>query len=312
MALLLLLAVPAILVWELRGARRRSTVRLSSLDSIRAAPVTWRVRLRWVPTALRLTVLVLLVTALARPQRGQADALLPEEGIDIALVLDASSSMQSPSSGGESRLAVAQRVLGEFAEGRERDRLGLVTFRSRSFVVSPLTLDYSSFQELLEQTDEVDIPDGTAIGVALADALNLLRDSTARSRIVILLTDGENNRLEVRPLAAARIAEALGVRVYTIGITSRAADPEAPAAVTNVNETALRNMAELTDGQFFLATDAETLGQIYESIDMLERSRLGEERFAAFDELAPYLLAGALALLAAEVVLTTAVLRRTP
>ena len=308
-ALLLLIAVPAFLLWQLRG--QRPALSLSSLRGARALPKTWRLRLRWAPTALRLAVLTLLIVAVARPQSGQAEALLPQEGIDIVLVLDTSSSMRIPARGQESRLAIAQRVLGEFISGRENDRLGLVTFRERSFVLSPLTLDYRSFQQLIDRADEVELPDGTAIGVAVADALNLLRDSTARSRIVILLTDGENNQREVRPLTSARIAQALGVRIYTIGVRTPSGIPS-PFNQSDLNEAALETMAELTDGRYFRATDPDTLAQVYGTIDELERSRVGSERFAAFDELAPYLLAGALALLAIEVLLTTFVLRRTP
>ena len=163
----------------------------------------------------------------------------------------------------------------------------------------------------MEQADEVNLPDGTAIGLALADALHLLRDSTARSRIVILLTDGENNRPEVEPLTAARIAQALGVRVYTIGVTGGAV-PTGQDLPLDVNETALEAIADVTDARYFRATSPDTLAQVYDTIDALERSRVGEERFAAFDELAVYFLAGALALLMAEVLLSTLVLRKLP
>jgi Ca-activated chloride channel family protein len=249
--------------------------------------------------------------ALARPQSGRAEALLPQEGIDIVLVLDTSSSMRTPEGDENSRLGTAQGVLREFVAGRERDRLGLVTFRSRSFVLSPLTLDYSAFQALVDQADDVDLPDGTAIGLAMTDALNLLRDSTARSRTIILLSDGENNREDVQPLAAARIAEALGIRIYTIDVTGAAA-PVGMHVRFRPNERELRTMAELTGGRYFSATSPDAIAEVYETIDMLERSRVGGERFADFDEFASYLLGGALGLLAAQVLLTTLVLRRMP
>ena len=311
LAFLLLLALPPLLIWELRAARARPAVRLSSVSSARAAPVTWRRRVRWAPVALRLAALALLIVALARPQSGQAGTLLPQEGVDIVLVLDTSQSMQTPVAAGESRLQVAQRVLRQFIAGRERDRLGLVTFRSRSFVLSPLTVDYSAFQTLVDQADDVDLPNGTAIGLALTDAFNLLRDSKASSRVVILLSDGENNRPEIDPLAAARIAETLGIRVYTIGVV----DVDSPAArlpAFEVNEAALRTVADLTGGRYFSAASESALVDVYATIDDLERSRVGKERYAAFDEFAPAFLAGALALLAAQVLLVTFVLRRTP
>jgi len=309
-AFLLLALLPPVALWELRSRRRAPALRLSSLDSANALPATWRVRLRWAPSALRLLALALLVVAVARPQSGRADALLPHEGIDIVLVLDTSASMRTPVGGQEPRLAVAQRVLRDFAAGRERDRLGLVAFRARSYVLSPLTLDYGAFQDLIDQADNLQLRDGTGIGLAVADALNLLRDSEARSRAVIVATDGENNQPEVGPLGAARIAEAIGVRVYAIGVFGeRAPAPGSPAVGS---EHALRAMAERTDGRYFRAGDPETLAQVYQTIDDLERSRVGQERFAALDELAPYLLAGALAALAAQVLLTTFVLRRLP
>lgn len=311
LALVLLLAVPALLVWELRGGRRQPALRLSSLEGAQALPTTWRVRLRWVPVVLRAAALALLVVALARPQSGRAEALLPQEGIDIVLVLDTSSSMRTPEGDENSRLGTARGVLREFVAERERDRLGLVTFRSGSFVLSPLTLDYSAFQALVDQADDVDLPDGTAIGLAMTDALNLLRDSTARSRTIILLSDGENNREDVQPLAAARIAEALGIRFYAIDVTGAAA-PVGMHTRFRPHETELRTMAELTGGRYFSATSPHALAEVYETIDMLERSRVGGERFADFDEFASYFLGGALGLLAAQVLLTTLVLRRIP
>ena len=308
-ALLLLIGIPLLALWQLRGRQARPVLRMSSLAGARAAVPTWRVRLRWLPAALRLAAVALIIVAVARPQSGQADTLLPQEGIDIVLVLDTSTSMRQPVVDGDSRLEIAQRVLRSFVAERETDRLGLVVFRSRSFVLSPLTVDYSAFQSLVDSADDLDLPNGTAIGLALADAINLLRDSKAESRTVILLSDGENNRPEVAPDEAARIAQALGIRIYTIGVTD-AAD-ESPFTPFRVNETALRTIADLTDGRYFSAAP-ETLGDVYDAIDSLERSRLGPERFATVEELAPYALGLALALVAFEVLLATFAIRRMP
>ena len=308
-ALLLLIGIPLLALWQLRGRQARPVLRMSSLAGARAAVPTWRVRLRWLPAALRLAAVALIIVAVARPQSGQADTLLPQEGIDIVLVLDTSTSMRQPVVDGDSRLEIAQRVLRSFVVERETDRLGLVVFRSRSFVLSPLTVDYSAFQSLVDSADDLDLPNGTAIGLALADAINLLRDSKAESRTIILLSDGENNRPEVAPDEAARIAQALGIRIYTIGVTD-AAD-ESPFTPFRVNETALRTIADLTDGRYFSAAP-ETLGDVYDAIDSLERSRLGPERFATVEELAPYALGLALALVAFEVLLATFAIRRMP
>ena len=308
-ALVLLAVVPLLALWQLRGSGARPAVLMSSLSNARAVAPTWRVRLRWLPAALRLTAVALLIVALARPQSGRADTLLPQEGIDIVLVLDTSTSMRQPVVDGDSRLEIAQRVLRAFVAERETDRLGLVAFRSRSFVLSPLTVDYSAFQSLVDSADELDLPSGTAIGLALTDAINLLRESKAESRTVILLSDGENNRPEVEPATAARIAQALGIRIYTIGVTD--ALPGAQFVPFQVNETALRTIADLTDGRDFSAAP-ETLGDVYDTIDSLERSRVGPERFAKMDELAPYALGLALAIVALELLLVTLLMRRMP
>ena len=313
LALLLLVAVPVLLLWELRGRRRRPALSLSSLASVAAMPATWRLRLRWLPSALRVLALVLLVVALARPQSGRADALLPQEGIDIVVALDTSTSMRSPVGDREPGLVIAQRVLRDFVAERERDRLALVIFRQRSLVLSPLTSDYEAFQTLVDETGAIDLPDGTSIGLAVTDAVELLRESKARSRIIILLSDGENNQPEVEPLTAAQVAQALGVRLYTVGIAGRDLErPNQAASEATVNEPLLRSMADVADGRFFRADDPDTLAQVYDTIDELERSRVGPERFAEFDELAPWFLGAALAALLAEVLLASFVLRRLP
>jgi len=307
-ALALLALVPLLGLWQFRGSTR-PVVMISTLNSSRAAGPTWRVRLRWLPAALRLLAMALLIVAVARPQSGRADTLLPQEGIDIVLVLDTSTSMRQPVINGDSRLEIAQRVLRAFVAERETDRLGLVAFRSRSFVLSPLTVDYSAFQTLVDGAGDLDLPNGTAIGLALTDAINLLRESKSESRTVILLSDGENNRPEVEPVTAARIAQALGIRIYTIGVTE--AQGDANFVPFQVNETALRTIADLTGGRYFRAAP-ETLGDVYETIDALERSRVGPERFAEVEELAPYALGFALAFVALELLLVTLLIRKMP
>lgn len=313
-ALLLLLALPALLLWQIRGPRSRASLRLSTMDAAQSAPGTWRLRARWALPLLRLLAVALLIVGLARPRSGQAEALIPAEGIDIVLTLDVSSSMRIAVADQTPPLEAAQEVLKDFIRGRENDRLGLVVFRAETFLLSPPTIDYRALQSLVDQAGEVDLPDGTAIGLAVADSLNLLRESKARSRIAILLTDGENNRQEVEPLAAARIAETLGIRLYTIGLIEegRTQPGSVLAQRVTADEEALRQMAELTDGRYFRATSPDALARIYEEIDRLERSRVGGQRFAAFDELAPFFLVPALALLALEVALGATLFRRLP
>jgi Ca-activated chloride channel family protein len=309
--LLLLLLVPPLLLWRGVGRPAEGSLGFGSVSLLRDLAPTWRVRYRPALTLLRALALVLLVLALARPQSGQAEALVPAEGIDIVLALDTSSSMSQTTLGEQTRLDVARSVLADFVRGRENDRLGLVVFRSESLVVSPLTLDYGVLEELVKEVDGGVLSDGTAIGMAVADSLNLLRESRARSRIVILLTDGENNRFEVEPLEAARIAEALKMRVYTIGVVDPPEGRAVPSRL-NVDERALEELAEVSGASYHRASSPETLAQIYDEIGRLEKSRVGREHFAAFDERAAHFLIPGLALLALEVLLASTVFRRIP
>lgn len=303
----LLALIPLLFFLERRLTREGSAGAYSSLGLLAGFRPTWRIRFRWLPAALRALALALLVTAIARPQTGQAESELPGHGIDIALVLDASGSMAG-AMGNETRLAVAQRVLTDFISGREEDRIGLVVFREQSLVLSPLTLDYGALKALVAGVGQLNISDGTAIGVGLADALNLLRESKARSRAVVLLTDGENNAGEIEPLAAAQVAETLGIRVYTIGVIDSRSRSEGRV---NVDERALFEMARITGGRYYPAESEEALSAVYENIDQLETSRVGRPQFAAYNELAVYFLVAALVLLALELGLRASVWRQT-
>jgi Ca-activated chloride channel homolog len=304
----LLALIPVVLLLRWRFSRETAAGGYSDLGLLADYRPTWRVRFRWVPTALRASALALLVVGLARPQVGHAESVLPAEGIDVALVLDISSSMSgSPFGPGQSRLQVAQQVLRDFIKGRESDQLALVVFRQQSLILSPLTLDYDALSSLIGEANKVNIPDGTAIGVGLADAVNLMRESKARSRAIVLLTDGQNNNETILPEEAARLAAALGVRVYTIGVI----DPNRPdVAGRGVDEKSLQAIADLTDGVYFRADSPEALKSIYASIDKLEKSHVERQQYASYDELGVYLLGGAFALLALEVAATTRVWRR--
>jgi Ca-activated chloride channel family protein len=295
----LLLVVPVALFLRSQPSRGSAAPGYPDIGLLSGLQPTLRLRLRWLPTAIGAAALALLVVGLARPQTGRADSELPGQGIDIALVLDTSSSMGT-SFGKDSRLATAQQVLSDFISHRDQDRIGLVIFREQSLVLSPLTLDYDALRRLLGRVDQISVSDGTAIGVGLSDGLNLLRDSRARSRVVILLTDGENNAGNIDPLAAARIAETLGIRVYTIGLVESQARR---GGSSNVDEQALQQMAEITGGRYYSADSAGALSNVYDSIDSLEKSSVGRPQYGAYNELAVYFLAGALGLLALEMTL---------
>jgi len=293
--LALLVLVPPLLF--LRGRLSRGPGgRFSNLALLAGFSPTWRLRLRWMPTAVGAIALALLVFALARPQSGKAETQLPGQGIDVALVMDTSSSMSTPF-GKDTRYGAAQRVLTDFIKNRHDDRIALVIFRESSLVLSPLTLDYNALTALVANVQQVNLSDGTAIGVGLADAVNLMRESKARSRAIIFLTDGENNSGAIEPLAAARIAETLGVRVYTIGVI----DPRSRRSGNpGVDEKALQQMAEVTGGRYFPADSEQSLSDVYKTIDTLEKSRIGRTQYGAYDEYAPYLVVAALVLLAME------------
>jgi Ca-activated chloride channel family protein len=306
--LALLAAIPVVLLLRRRFLRETAAGGYSDVSLLAGYRPTWRVRYRWLPSAVRAGALVLLIVGLARPQVGHAESVLPAEGIDVALVLDISTSMSGSRLGrSESRLEAAQRVLRDFISGRETDQLALVVFREESLMLSPLTLDYDALSALVGEASTVNIPDGTAIGVALADAVNLMRESKARSRAIVLLTDGQNNVETIQPIDSAQIAAALGVRVYTIGVLEAS---RSTTAGQGVDEASLRKIAELTDGVYFPASSPEALAAIYDSIDGLEKSRVSREQYASYNEIGVYFLIGALGLLSLEVLATSLVWRR--
>ena len=304
--LLLLLALPPLILARTRLRPEEPRGAFSDVGLLGSMGTTWRIRYRWVPLLLRACAVALLVIAIARPQKGRAESELPGQGIDIALVMDTSSSMSATLGTKETRLAVAQRVLKDFIGNRSDDRIGLVIFQNESLVLSPLTLDYGALKDLVDNVQRVQLADGTGIGMGVAEAVNLLRESKARSRVVILLTDGENNNPPIEPITAAKLAATLGIRLYTIGII----EAQTRRGAGNVNEQALTQMANLTGGRYFAADSPEALENVCQGIDQLETSRVGRLQFAAYQELAVYFLAAAVVLLALELALNATVWRR--
>jgi Ca-activated chloride channel family protein len=308
----LLLALPliaAVALWRLLRAPSRPALAVADAGPWAVAAGAgrgWRLRLLGLPAALRLIAAGLIVVALARPQQGLALVTIPEEGIDIVVALDVSSSMGNVTgAGGPTRLDAARTVIEEFVGTLEGDRVGLVMFQSRALVLSPLTDDLDATISRVRSAGPGLIEDGTAIGLGLAESVDLVRESPARSRVVVLLTDGQNNSGEVTPVAAAQVAAALGVRVYTVGFV-------AFDGTSAVDEATLRRIAELTDASYYDARTQEELAAAYEAIGLLERSRVGERRFSSFREFGPWLAGGAAALLAVEALLASSWLRRQP
>jgi len=308
--LLLPLVAAALLAWA--RLRLRPAVRIGSASLAAGLPVTWRQRARYAPALLRALAVASLVVALARPQSGTAATRSSQQGIDIVLAFDVSSSMSQPFARDRSRLDVAEDVLSQFVRSRQRDRVGLVAFQGSSLTMSPLTTDYAAVAEAVRNSGQLRLKDGTAIGVAIGQSVNLLRDSDAASRAVVLLTDGENNVRTIDPLAAARLAESLGVRVYTVGVVSLPPESAVERSRVGVDEQALKQIAEVTGGTYSRAEDPQGLRATYDRIDALERSRLPAGAGRTWREIAPYALAAALAALLLEAGLRASVLRGLP
>lgn len=306
-------------VWrQLKGG---ASLRISSVSGVADAPKTVRYWLRHVPFALRIIVLALLIVALARPQGVEENARTNTEGIDIVLAIDVSGSMLARDFKPD-RITAAKEVAGDFIADRTGDRLGLVVFAGEAFTQSPLTTDQGTLQTLLGRIRSGLIEDGTAIGNGLATAINRLRESEAKSKVIILLTDGVNNRGEIAPLTAAEIAKAQGIRVYTIGVGTQGMAPYPAVDMfgnrtfvqqqVEIDEKTLREMAAHTGGSYFRATDKAKLKAIYDEINRLEKSKIEVlSHITRHEHYLNWVLA-ALALLAVEFLLSRFVLNRIP
>lgn len=306
--LLLLLALPALAIFALLSRRGAAAVALGAVSGT-PAPRTWRIRAEPLLTVARLLAIALLIVGLARPQRGDAITRAELEGIDIVLAYDVSSSMTGPFGGGESRLEAAERVLKRFVSNRDGDRVALVAFKGNSVTLSPLTTDYNALSQAVEDAGRLQLADGTAIGPAIGASLNVLRDSESPSRIVILLTDGTNNAEGLTPLGAARIAQELGIRVYTIGVVTPGLTGQSQSTL-NVDETALKEIANVTGGIHYRAEDPDALADIYEAIEKLEKTEFEGSALTRYVDVAPWVLAAAALALTLEVMLRATLFRR--
>jgi Ca-activated chloride channel family protein len=325
-ALWLLALVPFIIGWAVVERRKRAVLRFSAASVLFAQGRGLRPYFLWLVPALRITAFVLAVVALARPQERDSRVKdLSVEGIDIMIALDLSSSMEAADFRPNNRMHVAKEVLTEFIGTRTNDRIGLVVFSGEAYTQAPLTLDYNVLKEVVKQLRTRVLEDGTAIGDAVATALNRLRDSEAKSRVVVLITDGDNNAGRVSPLDAADAAKALGIPVYTI-LVGKGGKVPFPAGQDLFGRTAWRDveiainpellmtMASRTGGEFYRATDRESLkAGLQQVLDSLERSKIMEGgATATYRELFhEYLLLAAL-LLVLEFVLRSTVLRVFP
>jgi Ca-activated chloride channel family protein len=326
--LLLLLAwVP--MVWTyLRREKKRPAMRFSDLSILRKIPQSPVIRLRHIPFALRMIGVGLLVVALARPQRGTSEEEVTTEGVDIMLVLDVSFSMKSLDFQPKNRLFVAKETIKDFIKKRRNDRIGLVIFAKRAYTKCPLTLDYNILTQFVDRIDFEDFGDATAIGTAIATAANRIKDSPAKSKVIILLTDGGNNFGDIAPIAAAKASSELGIKIYTIGVgkegdvpypvefvdpsTGKIVGQQVQMVHSDLDEQLLVDVAHSTNGTFFRAQNAEKLKEIYATIDKMEKTEIKTKLYTSYsDRFFVWLVAGCLVLFV-ESILSQTWFRRIP
>jgi Ca-activated chloride channel family protein len=323
--LLMLLLILPILAW-LKGKTTQRTAAFvySSVDLVRPISGMRRSRAGAILANLRWLALALFIVALAQPRLVRGESHIKASGIDIVVAIDLSGSMRSEDFGeGLSRIKLAKEVLAKFIDNRPNDRIGLVAFAKEAYIAAPLTLDHDFLLHNLDRLDVGKIDEtATAIGSALMAALNRLKDLKDKSKIVILMTDGQNNSGKIPPLTAADAAHALGVKVYTIGIGIRG---KAPYPVVDqfgqkryqymdvdIDEDTLTKIAEKTNGKYYRADSADTLRHIYSEIDRLEKSEVEVKKYQHYDELFGHVAVAGLAVFALEMVLAHTVWRRVP
>lgn len=318
---LLLLLVPLVAYYVFRSRQGGATLQVSSTQGLRKIARTPKYYLRHLPFVLRCLTVVLLVVALARPQTSQSNETSTTEGIDIMISFDISVSMLARDFK-PNRITAAKEITRDFIQGRTNDRVGLAVFAGESYTQSPLTTDKTTLLNLLYKQEVSAVDNGTAIGNGLATAVNRLKESPAKSKVIILLTDGVNNTGQIAPLTAAEIAQVFGIKVYTIGVgtTGRAPYPARDRfgrltfteQEVNIDDEALTQIAEMTGGKYYRATDNEKLKAIYGEIDQLERTEIETDSYTRwFERFMPFALA-ALALLLIELLLRYFYLRRIP
>ena len=322
---LLLLLIPYIIWYLMYRKKSEPTMRMSDTLAYRYAPRSWKVTLMPLQPLLRIATFVLVVLCLARPQTQNSWKNASVEGIDIMLVMDVSTSMLAEDLK-PNRIEAAKQVAAEFIVGRPNDNIGLSIFAGEAFTQCPMTTDHASLLSLLQnvRTDIAQrglIEDGTAIGMGLANAVSRLKDSKAKSKVVILLTDGSNNRGDLSPMTAAEIAKRFGIRVYTIGVGTNGTAPY-PMQVAGgtqyvpvpveIDTKMLKEIASSTDGDFYRATNNRELQNIYKEIDKLEKTKFNVKKFSKrYEAYQPFALA-AVILLLLEVLLRITVFRKLP
>jgi len=313
--------IPLMIFWYWkRNKKLTPDITFSTLKVFSEIKPTLKEKLIHLPFILRTLAVALLIIALSRPQSFSTGENVYTEGIDIAVLLDISGSMLAEDFK-PNRLEAAKDVIDNFISGRTSDKIGLVVFSGKSFTQCPLTIDYSVLRNLLGEIESGMIEDGTAIGLAIANGVNRLKDSKAKSKILILLTDGVNNAGEVDPITAANIAQTFGIRIYTVGVGTRGSAPypfQTPFGIqyqmvpVEIDEAILKQVANITDGHYFRATNNKKLEEIYKEIDKMEKTRVEITSYRNASELFYNLALIALLLLLLELVLSRTYLQRLP
>ena len=298
-----------------------ATLTYTKTSLMRGLPGSWRIRFRPLGFVLRLLIITLVIFALARPQIVQGREIISGEGVEIALALDISGSMASLDFEPKNRLEASKAVISDFIAERPYDKVGLVVFATEAFSQSPLTLDHNMIDRSLEQVElatDLGLEDGTAIGLGIANAANMLANSDALSRVVILLTDGVNNAGQIDPLSAAEAAKALDIKVYTIG-AARPGEVPVPTddgrivyQESSLDEETLQQVADITGGQYFRAEDTAGLREIYNEINAMEKSQVEIQVFNQYTELAVLFLLPALIIFIFELVSRKTLFRTIP
>lgn len=298
-----LIIIPLLVVWYIfSGRKNQAYVKFSDTSFFNGMPRSWRIYARHILFVIEMCALALLIIALARPQSSSKSQKINVEGIDIVLTIDLSSSMLAQDLKPD-RLEAAKNISADFVKGRPEDRMGLVVFASETFTQVPLTTDHGMLLNMMKDLKCGMLEDGTAIGDGLASSVSRLKDSEAISKVVILLTDGDNNAGSIDPATAAEMAKLFGIRVYTIGVGTRGTAPypvqtpfggiQYQQIPVTINEPLLQQIADETGGKYYRATSNEKLEQIYDEIDQLERSKIEINEFTrVHEEFLPFVLIG--------------------
>lgn len=315
-----LIIIPIIVWYIIKDKKSHASIQISSLRAFDKVPKTYKFYLRHLLFAFRIIIIALLITILAKPQTTNNWEDKIAEGIDIVIALDVSSSMLARDFT-PNRLEASKDVAVEFISGRENDRIGLVIFSGESFTQCPLTTDHTVLINLFNDIKQGMIEDGTAIGMGLANSVNRLKQSEAISKVIILLTDGVNNMGAIDPITAAQIADKFGIRVYTVGVGRNGYAPYPVQTMfgiqyqnmeVKIDEETLKKIAEITDGEYFRATNNKKLKQIYKEIDKLEKSKIEVKKYSSKnEEYLPFAIVVAVLLLF-EIIVKNTILRSIP